>query len=62
MYLGSQDGGQHTGFGQHGLGAQQRGLGGHGSQQGSQERSQQQLVRADRANAAINPKPNNFFI
>jgi hypothetical protein len=57
-YLGSHFGGQH-GCGQHGLGSQQRGLGGHGSQQGS--RSQQQLVKAS-AKAAIKPKPKNFFI
>jgi hypothetical protein len=59
MYLGSHCGGQ-TGFGQHGLGSQQRGLGGQGSQQGS--RSQQQLVKAERAKAAIKPKPSIFFI
>jgi hypothetical protein len=58
-YLGSPCGGQH-GFGQHGLGSQQRGFGG---QQGSQHesRSAQQLVK-ERAKAAIKPKPKNFFI
>lgn len=61
MYLGSQRG-AHIGFGQHGLASQQRGLGGHGSQQGSQLRSQQQLVKADKANVAMKPKPSNFFI
>jgi hypothetical protein len=59
MYLGSHCGG-HIGFGQHGRGSQQRGLGGQGSQQGS--RSQQQLVKAERAKTAIKPKPKNFFI
>ncbi len=58
MYLGSHLGGGH-GLGQHGLGSQQRGFGGHGSQQGS--RSQQQLVN-ERAKAAIKPKPKNLFI
>ena len=58
MYLGSQLGGQH-GLGQHGLGSQQRGFGGHGSQHGS--RSQQQLVKAERAIAA-KPRLRNFFI
>lgn len=59
MYCGwQQRGGQH-GLGQQGLGSQQRGLGGHGSQQGS--RSQQQLVKADKAKA-IKPIPRKFFI
>jgi hypothetical protein len=57
-YLGSHLGGQH-GCGQHGLGSQQRGFGGqHGSQQSL---PQEQLVK-ERATAAINPKPRNFFI
>jgi hypothetical protein len=57
-YLVSHCGGQQ-GLGQHGLGSQQRGFGGQGSQHGS--RSQQQLVK-ERAKAAIKPKPKNFFI
>ncbi|MFI0435266.1 MAG: hypothetical protein ACH350_06005 [Parachlamydiaceae bacterium] len=57
-YFGSHFGGQQ-GCGQHGLGSQQRGFGGqHGSQL---SRSQQQLVK-ERAIAAMNPRPSNFFI
>ena len=58
MYVGPQCG---ASLGQHGRGSQQRGL---GAQLSSQQvlRSQQQLVKADRAKAAIKPKPKIFFI